>query len=83
MESRGLKVLLFAGLAESVGAREVEVDWAAGTAAELRQLLQQRYPAAAALLARSAVAVGEQYCRDGDAVLAGSEVALLPPVSGG
>lgn len=83
MNNRQLGVMLFAGLAELVGHREVSLDWQGGTAADLRSALQNQYPAAASLLARSAVAVGERYCRDQDQVAVGDDVAMLPPVSGG
>ena len=83
MNNRQLAVMLFAGLAELVGHREVSLDWQGGTAADLRSALQNKYPAAASLLARSAVAVGERYCRDQDRVAVGDDVAMLPPVSGG
>ncbi len=75
--------MLFAGVAECVGQREVHLAWPGGTAAELRGQLQARYPAAALLLDRSAIAVGERYCRDEDRVPPEADVAVIPPVSGG
>lgn len=83
MADTPLTVMLFAGLAEQIGQREVTLNWPGGTAAELLSLLEQRYPKAATLLTRSAVAVGERYCRGGDVVTADGDVAVIPPVSGG
>lgn len=83
MDHRPISILLFAGLAESVGHREVSLAWPGGTAAELRTQLQQHFPAAAPLLARSGIAVGERYCRDDETVPPDADVAVIPPVSGG
>ena len=83
MDRCSISILLFAGLAESVGHREVSLAWPGGTAAELRTQLQQHFPAAAPLLARSAIAVGERYCRDDETVPPDADVAVIPPVSGG
>ena len=83
MNPSHLTIMLFAGVAELAGQRELTLPWAGGSAAELRSHLQQQVPAAAALLARCAVAVGERYCRDEDPVPPGADVAVIPPVSGG
>jgi molybdopterin converting factor small subunit len=78
-----LRVAVFAGLAEAVGARTLDLPWSGGTAAELRAAAAARTPAATALLARSAVVVEGRHAADGDPVAVGADVALLPPVSGG
>ena len=83
MDGRPLTIMLFAGVAECVGQRKVELAWQGGTAAELRGQLRDRYPAAASLFDRSAIAVGERYCRDEDQVPPEADVAVIPPVSGG
>lgn len=77
-----LKVSLFAGMAAAAGMREVEVPWGGGTAAELRAAVAAAVPAVAALVARSAVAVGTAYIAD-DAIVPSGSVAIIPPVSGG
>jgi molybdopterin converting factor small subunit len=76
------KVGLFAGMAAAAGCREVEVAWPGGTAADLRAAVAAAVPAVAALVARSAVAVGTAYVADDEAVPDGA-VAIIPPVSGG
>lgn len=78
-----LVVRLFAGLAEAVGERSPQVAWSGGTAGELRERLQQIYPQAASLLARSGVASGDAFCRDDETLCPGADVAIIPPVSGG
>ena len=78
-----LRVGLFAGMAEAVGRRTVTLAWSGGTAAALRSRLAAEYPAVAALLSRSAVAVGAAYVADDAAVPPGADVAIIPPVSGG
>lgn len=81
--SAPLRVVVFAGMAELVGGRHVEIAWAGGTVADLRRLVAARYPAATALLDRSAVAVGSHYVPDDTPLAVGDDVAIIPPVSGG
>ncbi len=53
------------------------------TVAELRGRLAAACPELAGLLARSAVAIGDSYAADDEAVAAHADVAIIPPVSGG
>lgn len=79
-----VRVLLFARAREVVGAGEVPVPLPAGaTVAELRRALAAAYPAVAEVLARSAVAVGEEFAEDGTMIGEGAVAAVIPPVSGG
>ena len=78
-----LAVILFAGMAEIVGARRLEMPWNGGTVADLRRELATARPALGPLLARSAVCVAGRYAGDDVTVAVGAEVALIPPVSGG
>lgn len=78
-----LRVAVFAGMAELVGGRHVEIPWNGGTVADARRLLAARHPAVAPLLGRSAVAIGSRYVRDDAPLTAGDDVAIIPPVSGG
>lgn len=78
-----LSISLFAGMAEAAGFRRLEIPWGGGTVADLRAALGSAAPAIVPLLAKSAVAVGGRYARDDDAVAVGSDVAIIPPVSGG
>ncbi len=78
-----LRLAVFAGMADVVGSRHVELPWAGGTVADVRRLVAERHPAAAALLDRSAFAVGSRYVADDAPLAAGDDVAIIPPVSGG
>jgi molybdopterin converting factor small subunit len=78
-----LVVTLFAGMAEIVGARHVEIEWHGGTVADLRRDMVATRPAIGPLLARSAVAVAGRYAADDRPIAAGADVAIIPPVSGG
>jgi molybdopterin converting factor subunit 1 len=79
-----MKVRLFARAKDLAGADSVTVDLPPGaTVGELRRRIGEHYPALAALLERSALAVNEEFADDSLTVPVNAEVALLPPVSGG
>ena len=78
------RVKLFARARDLAGADVVSVTLPdAATVADLRRALASEYPALAALLERSALAVDNEFANDTQRVPSGAEVALLPPVSGG
>jgi molybdopterin converting factor subunit 1 len=79
-----LSVQLFARARDLAGAERVTVDLPAGaTVGDLRRRLAAEVPTLAGLLQRSAVAVGHDFAGDDMRLEAGTEIALLPPVSGG
>ena len=79
-----MKVHVFAGLRELLGAGSVDVAVPDGTTAgQLRVYLAARWPAAAGVLAKSLVAVGDDYVADDYVLPLDGVVALIPPVSGG
>lgn len=79
-----LNILVFAGLAETVGAPAVALDAQAPVkVAELKRMVAERYPEASAQLAACFAAVNQSFADDETIVQPGDEVALLPPVSGG
>jgi molybdopterin converting factor subunit 1 len=79
-----MKVRLFARARDLAGADALDVAVPAGaTVADLRAALAAACPLLAPLVTRSAVAVNEEFAGDDVVIPAGSEVALLPPVSGG
>lgn len=80
-----LTIRLFAGLAEKLGGPsvELETETEALTAGELKNLLSDRYPAAAGTIQISFVAKNQAYAKPEEPVREGDELALIPPVSGG
>jgi molybdopterin converting factor subunit 1 len=77
-------VRLFARFRELADADTVTVAVPSDSpVAELRRRLALHWPAAAELLAASAVAVNGEYAPDDQLVRPADEVALIPPVSGG
>jgi molybdopterin converting factor subunit 1 len=81
---RLVKVLLFAHARDVAGADAVEVMLPSGaTVGQLRQILVATHPKLAGIAARSAVAVNNDYAADNVEIPPGSEIALVPPVSGG
>jgi molybdopterin converting factor subunit 1 len=79
-----MKVRLFARARDLAGADSIDVDLPAGaTVGELRRRIGQACPTLAGLLAKSALAVNDEFADDALTVPVNAEVALLPPVSGG
>ena len=79
-----LEISLFAVLKERLGCDSLGLDLVPGSAVgELRDLLIRMYPDSGDLLARTAVAVNEEYAADSQRLNPGDRVALIPPVSGG
>ena len=78
-----MRVLLFAGLAEVAGQRELTLDEEdpPRTVGELQARLREQWPALASRPFR--VAVNQRYAAAEDALGDGDELALIPPVSGG
>ena len=76
-------VKLFAGLAESAGVKELRVSVKQLTVAEVRCALDRRLPQLVSLLSRSAIAVDGRYAVENESICMSSEIAVIPPVSGG
>lgn len=84
MKSMKLCVRLFARARDIAGRDVIDVDVGEPiTVSNLRRRLAAQYPALAALLERSALAIDKEFAEDDRIVSDGAEVALLPPVSGG
>lgn len=76
--------MLFAGVRESVGQREISLDMAEGaTVADLRRALSERYPQIQGLAASLSIAVNLEYSPDETVLAPEDEIAVIPPVSGG
>jgi molybdopterin converting factor subunit 1 len=79
-----VRVRLFARAKDLAGSDCALVELPAdATVATLRQKLGEVYPRLAGVLASCAVAIDEEFAREEDRLGESSEVALIPPVSGG
>jgi molybdopterin converting factor subunit 1 len=79
-----INVRLFARAKDLAGTDVVAVELPDGaTIGELRRQLALAYPNLAPLLHRSALAVNDAFAPDDVPLTVPSEVAVLPPVSGG
>ncbi len=79
-----LRVLAFASAAEAMGAAEIEIELADGSGmADLESRLTTDYPELRPLWSRLALAVDGELAGTEAELRDGTEVALLPPVSGG
>lgn len=79
-----VKVLLFAQARQIVGCDSVELTLDDNaTVRLLKEELSKQQPEIADLLARSSIALDQQYATDDDVIDAKMEIAMIPPVSGG
>lgn len=79
-----VKVLLFAGVRQRLGQSEVEVELRApATVAQLRAAIVEAHPEVGEIVSACRVAIDQEFAREHDPIGAGSELALIPPVSGG
>jgi molybdopterin converting factor subunit 1 len=79
-----VRVLYFGVLKDAVGRGQEEMELADGASVgDLVRGCRARGSLAAGLWDSIAVAVNQEYAKDGDVLKDGDEVALLPPVSGG
>lgn len=79
-----VRVLMFAGAREAVGADAVEVELDEGaTFARLAERLREEHPALVPLARAARFASGTQYASPQQPVDPHAEIALIPPVSGG
>lgn len=82
--SAGVRVRYFAAARERAGCAEETVPVPAPpTVAALLAALVERHSALQPVLKHCRVAVNQEFGAPGDAVKAGDEVALIPPVAGG
>lgn len=79
-----MKVLLFAGLKDSIERESVEVEVLNQTVGQIKQKLIEQYPTSAGLIKRSHFAVDQNYVNDDFRFeIEPKEIAIIPPVSGG
>jgi len=79
-----VRVKLFAVAKELAGRDELEIDVpAAATIADARAAVIAAVPALERIVPHSLWAVGTEYVRDNTQLTETSDIALIPPVSGG
>jgi molybdopterin converting factor subunit 1 len=79
-----IRVLVFASLREAAGSASLELHLPPGSrAGAVVRALSERLPSRGALLARSALAINEEYAEADSLLHDGDTVAVIPPVSGG
>ena len=79
-----IKLKLFAVARERVGASAIDVEVASpGTVRALRGALVEQYPVLRDVVPHVRFAVDSEYAGDSKAISPQSEVAVIPPVSGG
>jgi molybdopterin converting factor small subunit len=79
-----VRVKLFAAAKELAGREELLIDLPQpATIARLRQAVLTTVPALEGIVPHSLWAVGTEYVRDDTELNENSDVALIPPVSGG
>jgi molybdopterin converting factor subunit 1 len=79
-----IEVKLFAVAKQIAGAESIAVELAdQATVGQLRQALVAQFPDLSATMSHIAIAVDAQYSADHVVLSPDSEVACIPPVSGG
>ena len=79
-----IEVLLFAAVRDAAGSETLTIDFAEPpSAADVIRSVGQTLPSVAGLMPACRVAVDSQYVGPDEIISADSEVALIPPVSGG
>ncbi len=76
-------VLYFAGARDAAGTAREVLSAVPATVGALRRALEAAHPPLARVLARSRVAVDEEFAPDDAPLRDGAEIAIVPPVSGG
>ena len=75
---------MYAGARQIVGKSEVTLEVPEpATVLDLRARLKTEYPGLGNVFANILIAVDHEFAVDSQKIQAGSEIALIPPVSGG
>jgi molybdopterin converting factor subunit 1 len=84
MKSMTIRVKLFAVAKERAARDELELELPSGaTIADLRAAIESQHPQLAAIIPCVMWAVDKSYANNTTPLTPNSEVALIPPVSGG
>lgn len=75
------KVMFFAHLRDAVGEESLSIECAGKTVAEVKSLINQKYPTLN--LDTVMTAVNEEFAGNDEILKDGDVIAFIPPVSGG
>ena len=79
-----ITVELFAGMAEGVGANQIEIELESPASCPLlRRRIETEYPQTTSLLSVSRIAINGRYASEEELLTEKDTIAILPPVSGG
>ncbi len=78
-----IRILFFAGARDAAGTAAETLDPVPATVGALRRALEAAHPPLARVLARSRIAVDQDFAPDDAPLRDGAEVAIVPPVAGG
>ena len=79
-----MKILLFAGLKDSMECESIDLDVLNQSVGQIKQFLVEQHPSSTGLIERSHVAVDQNYVgNDFLFEIEPKEIAIIPPVSGG
>ena len=79
-----IRIALFAAAKELVGSNFVDLSLPEpATVRDLKHALVDSYPDLVSLISKSVFSVDHEYANDEQVLCGGSEVGLIPPVSGG
>ena len=80
-----IRVHLFARCRDIVGAEtiDIEMPWLGTKVKGLREHIGRLVPELVPLLARSQIAINNEFASDDWLIHEGDEIAIIPPVSGG
>ena len=79
-----VEVKLFAVAKQLAGSETITVELPSGVrVSELRTSIGEQHTALREIIERAMIAINAEYASDDAVVPSGSEIALIPPVSGG
>ena len=79
-----IQVALFAAAREAAGTNEIQVEVSdPASVSNLKIAMAEQYESLSEIIPRSAISVDHEYATDNVTINVQSEVALIPPVSGG
>jgi molybdopterin synthase catalytic subunit len=78
-----ITVLYFAGARDAAGTARETLPSTPATVGDLRRVLAEAHPRLAPVLARSRIALDQDFAADATPLRDGAEIAIVPPVAGG